>query len=387
MCSAACHPRRETLLLVEDDRMIAEGVAAMLERDGRTVVVCNDAASATVALGQLPFTHVVTDLQLSDTPFEGVQLIDAARRSQPDSRIIAMSGFGSEIVKSAALAVGADAFISKPFDLEQLEQAIGPWAGLDDGASELLQVSDLDTLFATSALTTHFQPIVELTKGNGTQIHGYEALIRVQSGWPFTDMRSLFDYAARKRRLVDLNRVCIDHAFFEATQLVRRSRLFVNVDPLAIGSGGFHQMIEHTAEKYSIPYDHIVVELTECALPFDHDVALRSIDKLRSRGVTIAIDDAESAAANLTMIERIGPTYVKISHHIGSSFQENKPRHQIVKKVVRLAEALGAQVVIEGIDSAATLQAARAEGIRFAQGFWLGKPEGASAMQGGNSHH
>lgn len=118
---------QQTILLVEDDPIVAAGVAAMLEREGRTVVVCNDAASAEVALSKQLFTHVVTDLQLSAAPFEGVQLIGAARRSQPESRIIAMSGYASQIVESAALAVGADAFLGKPFEIEQLEAIIAPW--------------------------------------------------------------------------------------------------------------------------------------------------------------------------------------------------------------------------------------------------------------------
>ena len=118
---------QQTILLVEDDPLVAAGIAAMLEREGRTVVVCNDAASAEVALSKQLFTHVVTDLQLSAAPFEGVQLIEAVRRSQPESRIIAMSGYASQIVESAALAVGADAFIGKPFEIEQLEDVIAPW--------------------------------------------------------------------------------------------------------------------------------------------------------------------------------------------------------------------------------------------------------------------
>jgi EAL domain-containing protein (putative c-di-GMP-specific phosphodiesterase class I) len=372
---------RQTMLLVEDDTLVAEGIAAMLEREGRTVVVCSDAASAEVALTQFPFTHIVTDLQLSDAPFEGVQLIDAARRSHPESRIIAMSGYASEIVKSAALAVGADAFVAKPFEIEQLENAIGPWsASPDDGAGCVILVDNLDTLFSSSVLTTHFQPIVELTADGGMPVHGYEALLRVQRGWPFSDMRSLFDYAARKRRLVDLNAVCVERALFEATQLAESARLFINVDPMALGSGGFRQMIEHAIGMYSIPYERIVLELTECALSYDQEVVLEALDSLRSRGAAIAIDDAESAAANLTLVERMHPKYVKISHHIGSSFHTDAQRAKVVRKVVRLANALAADVVLEGIDSSATLEAARAEGIRFAQGFWIGEPEHASAI-------
>ena len=56
---------REHVLLIDDDRDVAEGLALLLERSGRTTIVCSDVESAEMVLSRYPVTHVVSDVQFS----------------------------------------------------------------------------------------------------------------------------------------------------------------------------------------------------------------------------------------------------------------------------------------------------------------------------------
>lgn len=377
-------PGQSLILVVDDDETVAEGIVAMLEGEGRTVVVCHDAEAAQMALKEFPFTHVISDLQLSSIPFEGVHLVDAARRAQPDSRIVVVSGYGSHIVKSTALAVGADAFLSKPFDREELEVALGESLAVATDSSDtghLVYVRDVDALLASRSLISHFQPIVNLHTEE-PQIFAFEALARAGENWPFQDMRTLFEYAAQKRKIVEINAACIEAALTHGARLSARTNLFVNIDPPALSSSGFVNHICAVAASAGVRLTQIVLELTENAITYDHSATIRSIDALRALGVRFAIDDAESAVANLQLVEQIRPAYMKISHHMGTDFHTDPKKVDAVMRIVGLAHILRAPVILEGIESPATFECARQIGIEFGQGFWLGEPVDAATAGG-----
>lgn len=367
-----------TILVVDDDPVVADGLSSMLKRDGRTVVVCHDLQSAQLALDEFPFTHVVSDLELSSAALEGVQLVDSARRTHPDSRIVVVSGSTSTVAMSTALAVGADFFLSKPCESSEIEAALGapvahPIGSAFPEGGVLHHVHDLDAILASHDLTSHYQPIFDLTAGALRPV-AFEALARPGYRWPFRDMSTLFEYAVQKKRAVELNTACIDTAFSNASRLPADTLLFVNLDPRVLGSRDFVSVIRRAATASGIDLSRVIFELTEHAMLFDQTLAFKAIDALRWEGARFAIDDAESAAANLRFLEQIRPEYFKLSHRLGSSFQKEPRKLNSVTRIAALARVLGARVVLEGIDSRETLDAAREAGIDYVQGFWLGPP-------------
>jgi EAL domain-containing protein (putative c-di-GMP-specific phosphodiesterase class I) len=368
------------VLIVDDDAMVRDAVLAMLERRDRRVVVCSDAASAEIALREFRFTHIISDLQLSQIPFEGVSFVDSARRALPDSRIVVMTGYSSPIVKSTALAVGADAFLAKPFDSMDMERALRLEAsgGDDVPADAALRVSDIDELLSGGGIEASFQPILDFFSSSSS-IYGFEALARVPAGWPFHDMSTLFEYARHKDRSAEINAACVERALRSAARRLTKGLLFVNVGPDVIGSRPFLERMRVAVAESGIAPQRIVIELTENAGAYDAARAIAGIDALRREGMRFAIDDAENAADNLRLIEQIRPAYMKIGHRVGASFQLEGSKSASVRRVVALAAAISAEVILEGIDSRETLLHARRYGIRYGQGFWLGAPMDAAA--------
>src|SRR2546427_12912203 len=98
-------PPRESqlVLLLDDDLTITEALAAGLERDGRTVITCNDVESAELMVERMRPSHVVADIRLSG-PFgyEGLDFIRYVKRHTPESRIILISGDGNEALQLEA---------------------------------------------------------------------------------------------------------------------------------------------------------------------------------------------------------------------------------------------------------------------------------------------
>src|SRR5690349_20432146 len=100
------------VLLVDDDVMVTEGLAAGLEREGRTVITCNDLESAELIVKRMKPSHIVADVRLTGQfAFEGLDFIHFAKRYTPESRVILISGDAGEALQLEASERGAVAFL------------------------------------------------------------------------------------------------------------------------------------------------------------------------------------------------------------------------------------------------------------------------------------
>lgn len=117
------HDRRKSrsVLVVEDDPDIASLVRLLLEWAGHTVSLAEDIQTARAALaGQRPPDVVVLDLQLPDG--DGVDLCREIKTSRSATPVLVVSAGYHR--RQAAAACGADGFLGKPFEPDDLEASI-----------------------------------------------------------------------------------------------------------------------------------------------------------------------------------------------------------------------------------------------------------------------
>jgi EAL domain-containing protein (putative c-di-GMP-specific phosphodiesterase class I) len=101
---------------------------------------------------------------------------------------------------------------------------------------------------------------------------------------------------------------------------------------------------------------------------------------LKSAGVRFAFDDVGSAYSHLEHIDVIRPQFLKISKQFGSDFERDATKEKIVRNIIALAADFGCATIIEGVETEATLDAARDAGIALAQGYLFGRPAEAAAF-------
>ncbi len=106
------------VLVVEDDRMIAEAVRTALEQDGYTVEWIRDGASAAGALVTSSFDIVLLDLGLPRR--SGLEVLREARRQGTTTPVIIITARDDVQSRVAGLDSGADDYLVKPFDLDEL---------------------------------------------------------------------------------------------------------------------------------------------------------------------------------------------------------------------------------------------------------------------------
>ena len=109
--------RKERILLVDDDVSIQRAVAPLLRSRGYEVDVVGTGAETAAAVAEQEPDLIVLDLGLPD--LEGAEVCRRIRK-QSKVPIIILSARGGEADKVAALDIGADDYMTKPFGAEEL---------------------------------------------------------------------------------------------------------------------------------------------------------------------------------------------------------------------------------------------------------------------------
>ncbi len=106
------------VLVVDDEESMRFFVKRALERAGHKVQAVANAAAAMDAAKQRPFDVVVTDLRMPG--MNGHELFAELLREGIAARVVLMTGFGTVKDAVAAIHAGAEAYITKPFEAEEL---------------------------------------------------------------------------------------------------------------------------------------------------------------------------------------------------------------------------------------------------------------------------
>ncbi len=107
------------LLIVDDEQGIRQLLTIVFEREGHRVRVAENGARAMVLLKQEPADLIVSDVKMPD--MGGIELLRAARTLLPDVAVIMMTAFATVDTAREAFKLGADDFIQKPFDVDELK--------------------------------------------------------------------------------------------------------------------------------------------------------------------------------------------------------------------------------------------------------------------------
>ena len=110
------------ILLVEDDPMIGEGVVSGLAGEGHAVDWVRDGAAADSAIATTPYALVLLDLGLPKR--DGIEVLKTLRARKLDLPVLVMTARDTVRDRVAGLDAGADDYLVKPFDLDELSARV-----------------------------------------------------------------------------------------------------------------------------------------------------------------------------------------------------------------------------------------------------------------------
>ena len=111
-----------SILLVDDEPLVALRLKPALEKNGYRVVAFEDGAQAVARLAQEDFDIIVTDIRME--PLDGLKVLEAALQRRPHTKVIIITGYATVELAREAMAKGAFEVIAKPFRPNDLREAI-----------------------------------------------------------------------------------------------------------------------------------------------------------------------------------------------------------------------------------------------------------------------
>jgi two-component system response regulator PilR (NtrC family) len=107
------------ILVIDDEPSMRELLHIMLVKDGYAVELADSRAAAASVLAKGPVDMVITDVKLPDG--DGIEILRHLKAASPDTVVVVMTAYGSTETAVAALKLGAQDYLIKPFDIEELK--------------------------------------------------------------------------------------------------------------------------------------------------------------------------------------------------------------------------------------------------------------------------
>ena len=108
------------ILIVDDERDIRELIGDILKDEGYSVRLAGTSDSAMAEINKEPPALLILDIWLKDSQMDGIDILKAVKRDNPDVPVVIISGHGNIEIAVAAIKQGAYDFIEKPFNIDQL---------------------------------------------------------------------------------------------------------------------------------------------------------------------------------------------------------------------------------------------------------------------------
>jgi EAL domain-containing protein (putative c-di-GMP-specific phosphodiesterase class I) len=231
----------------------------------------------------------------------------------------------------------------------------------------------LDDALAAGELDLDAQPIVSAEDG---AVRGVELLLRWEhdgvrvSGGPFAME------AERVGRSADIARVVLAHLEADLPALRDRGLDLVSInlcvpdllDPLVLHRLTSPPLVDHA--------DLIVLELTEsAAIGEDSTLVLEHLQPLRALGYRLAVDDFGVGYSNIVRLQQLRPDIIKIDRSMLVRASQGLDRGtEVLAWATSIGRTLGAQTVVEGVETEVEAHLVRDIGADLAQRYWHGRP-------------
>ena len=218
----------------------------------------------------------------------------------------------------------------------------------------------------------YLQPIVDM-RG---QVVGAEALVRwIHPTEGFLSPASFIPVFEENGMITEIDRYMWRCAC-ELLATWKDNNLFlsVNVSPKDFYFMDVAAEIIRIVREYGVDPARLRVEITESVMMSDNDEHVRVLEKLRSEGFLVEMDDFGSGYSSLNMLKDMPVGLIKLDMVFLSDTSEEKKARRILKHIINLSNDLGIQSLTEGVETEEQYRMLSSMGCKLFQGYFFAKP-------------
>src|SRR5205085_4613046 len=144
-------------------------------------------------------------------------------------------------------------------------------------------------------------------------------------------------------------------------------RLAVNLSGRQVASSTLMGLLEDALAESGFDPRAMVLEMTESVMMDSTSDNLKLLRRLKFLGVRLAVDDFGTGYSSLSYLSRFPVDLLKIDRSFVEQVATDSYGDELVRTIAQLSRTLGLEIVAEGIENQAQLQALRAIGCLFGQ--------------------
>jgi diguanylate cyclase (GGDEF)-like protein/PAS domain S-box-containing protein len=216
-----------------------------------------------------------------------------------------------------------------------------------------------------------YQPVIDLATGRTKSV---EALARWRHKTRgFIPPAEFIPVAEEGGLIVELGALVLARACRDAMMMPDDVKVAVNLSAVQFTKSNVVDSVMYALADSGLPERRLELEITESVFLADSEENLKTLQRLKLLGVSIALDDFGVGYSSLSYLTAFQFNKVKID----KAFIDRIDRPEtiaVLASIVQLARALNLSIVAEGIETEAQLEKIRALGILLGQGYVFSKP-------------
>ncbi len=249
---------------------------------------------------------------------------------------------------------------------------------LSEHEAELQLIERLATQQSIDGLYLEMQPIMSLRTPSGSL--NFEVLLRMQDEFgQRVPTERLIHAAENAGRMSVIDRWVLTHTleWLQAHhhQLHNQHFVCMNLSGASLNDERFIDDVFGMLERHATVASRICLEITESVALHDTTNTRRFIDRVRSVGAKVALDDFGAGYTSFSYLKDLPADLLKID----GSFIVNMNRHPanvaIVEAIVSLAQNLGMKTIAEWAEDFETVETLAEIGVDYVQGFVVARPQ------------
>ena len=243
--------------------------------------------------------------------------------------------------------------------------------------------TDLRRAVARRQLELFYQPQIRSADG---KLAGVEALLR----WHHPERRlvspvEFIPLAEEAGIITELGEWALAEAARQIVDWRGRGidvpRMAVNLSPRQFHAADLADHLERILAAAGAANEWIELEITESAAMAHPEGAVQVLQRLRERGIQVAMDDFGTGHSSLAMLRTLPLNVLKLDRSFVQHLPESETDAAVASAVVTLARRLGLSVVAEGVETEAQQQFLTEIGCDLLQGFLFARPLPADELE------
>jgi len=216
-----------------------------------------------------------------------------------------------------------------------------------------------------------FQPVMDAISGD---IYAVEALMRWKHQGEMISPNEFIPLAEEQGLIYELGVLSIVESIKYLKAVDSVFNVSINLSPLQLKDPKVIDLLEETIRKYGVPYERVIIEVTETVVIENFDETIKVLERMKSSGIRIAFDDFGTGYSSLSYLMKLPVDILKIDKEFVQSINENQENMALIRAIVTIANNRNLTVVVEGVETKEQLEFILRLGCRYIQGYYYFKP-------------